>query len=778
MKPNPSVLFRHLSLMLGFIGLVASAAPMLTDANWSTEFGQPGANGDVYALTKDKNGNIYVGGEFTCIGTVFATNIAKWNGSSWSALPYNNIISYGGVGSMACDVAGNLYATAFDNSQIQKWDGTNWTSLDSSPGTTVEETLACDNAGNLYVGGMFTNAGETPANFIAEWNGTNWSALGSGLNSRVYALACDSSGNLYAGGAFTTAGDASAKYIAEWNGSTWSPLGSGVNNAVDALAVDSSGNLYVGGVFTQAGPVNATNIAEWNGSTWSSLGWGTSGTLDTLVFDGDGNLYVGGVFSSSVNGAQLDIAKWNGYTWSNFAYGQNSGYYPDGIIVVSSLTVDKTGVLWAGGDFTAQNGIGADFLAKFPGGVCTDISSGVQMPPPRNFQQVFAMAADTSGNVYLGGQYKGVGGAIATNIAKWNGQVWSTFGTNFLGTGGFAGNVEVMACDNFGNVYVDGDELPSDPMHWNGTNWTTLGSGLNSHANCMACDPEGNLYAGGTLTSAGSISFSGIAEWNGSNWSALGPGINGTVLALALDGHGSLYVAGTFTNAGGVPANNIAEWNGTNWSAIGLGINGTVTCLALDNSGNLYAGGGFAMAGGINANNIAKWNGTAWTSLGAGISGLAAMACDDFNNLYIGGTFTSAGGVPASYFAEWNGSNWLAVGSGFNNFVRSLVRDSYGNVYAGGVFTTEGTNISIAVAELLLSKSSSMVSLANLGSGTNVVIAAATPGISYALDLATNLAAPVNWMPQTTNTASSQTLVFTNVSGYPQGYYRTRYVPQ
>ncbi len=60
--------------------------PTFSDANWISMGGIPGANGRVSAAAADGSGNLYIGGEFTLAGDVFATNIAKWNGSRWSAL--------------------------------------------------------------------------------------------------------------------------------------------------------------------------------------------------------------------------------------------------------------------------------------------------------------------------------------------------------------------------------------------------------------------------------------------------------------------------------------------------------------------------------------------------------------------------------------------------------------------------------------------------------------------------------------------------------------------
>jgi hypothetical protein len=165
--------------------------PTISDADWvSLNPGVQGTDGHVYAMAVDANGHVYVGGDFRVAGTVAANHIAKWDGSTWSAL---------GSG-----VDGEVRALA---------------------------TIGTD----VYVGGTFATAGGVTVNNIAKWDGSEWSHLGSGVegpvpsrNDASHVMALTVMGtDLYAGGSFTTAGGMPAANIARWDGTSWSALGDG-----------------------------------------------------------------------------------------------------------------------------------------------------------------------------------------------------------------------------------------------------------------------------------------------------------------------------------------------------------------------------------------------------------------------------------------------------------------------------------------------------------------------------------------------------------------------
>jgi hypothetical protein len=632
-----------------------------------------GIGGDsavVYALSVSGS-NVFAAGNFTNAGGTAVNYIAKWNGSSWSPLGSGMAGSepYEG-GPVVCALAAsgsNLYvggvftlAGGVAATNIAKWDGSSWSALGSGVsggGNYLSVVYALAVSGSdVYAGGSFANPDGSAATNIAKWNGSSWSALGLGMQTfdHVFALAVSGS-DLYVGGLFGKAGGIPASCIAKWNGSSWSPLGSGLgivypppnDLAVRALAVLGN-NLYVGGGFTTAGGIAATNIAKWNGSSWSALnsgieyGGGHAAYVNALAMSGT-NVNVGGEFTMAGGSPAYFIAKWNASGWSGLGAGIDS--YPDGATFVQDMAVSDSNV-YAAGSFTAASSSPATNIAKWNGTSWTALGSGLG-GGSFSFWEVDALTASGS-NLYAGGIFYTAGGAAATNIAKWNGSRWSALGSGING-GVFGLVVSGSSLYAGGRFTKAGAATATNIAKWNGSNWSALGSGINGAVGALAVSGS-NLYAGGSFTMAGGNLATNIAKWNGSSWSALGSGMNGAVSALAVSGS-NLYAGGWFTMAGGNPATNIAKWNGSSWSALGSGMNGAVGALAVSGS-NLYAGGRFDGASGIQVNYIAKWDGTNWSAMGSGMNANVYALAVSGSDLYVGGAFTTAGGKVSAYVAR------------------------------------------------------------------------------------------------------------------------------
>jgi hypothetical protein len=278
-------------------------------SSWSA-LGSGISNGQVNSLAF--NGSIlYVGGSFTDAGgNVNADYIAQWDGSSWSALGdgVNNAVNAIGVSGLDIYIAGNFTNAGIDINAdyIAKLDGGTWAALGSTPLTGAVNTIVVAGA-SVYAGGDFIDVGgNTNIDRIAVWDGTSWSPFGSGLGATVVSIAL-SGGDVYAGGLFNDAGgNPNADKIAKWDGTSWSALGSGLSNFVNTIAVSGS-NIYVTGNFVNAGgDANADYIAKWDGTAWSALGSTPLNAAAAGMKISGLDLYVGGNFTDASGNANAD----------------------------------------------------------------------------------------------------------------------------------------------------------------------------------------------------------------------------------------------------------------------------------------------------------------------------------------------------------------------------------------------------------------------------------------------------------------------------------------
>ena len=531
---------------------------------WDTQFGLPvpGIAGEIRALAIDRQGNVYVGGAFRAVGGIstVVNNIVQYNvqTNSWSALGTgaNNGVS-GSVNALAVDGQGLVYvggrfaqAVGVSASSVARFNpATNsWSALGTGGGSGTNDivrALAVDGQGRVYVGGLFTQAGGVSANSVARFDpATNsWSTLGTGANNGVTglpilgipdlplppdfppdfvlpgivgALAVDGQGNVYVGGAFTRAGGVSANSVARFNPATnsWSALGTGSSNgvsgsrtpilpipSVSALAVDGQGRVYVGGDFTEAGGVSANSVARFDPATnsWSALGTGANNgvsgdetllsgpSVSALAVDGQGRVYVGGRFTRAGEVSANRVARFDpqANSWSALGTGANNGISGDETSFpgpsVSALAVDEQGRVYVGGDFTQAGGVSARSVARFDpatnswsalgAGVSFSLGSG---------GEVNALAIDGQGRVYVGGRFTRAGGVSANNVARFDPQAnsWSALGTGANnGVGGITSTISV---------------------------------GVNT----FAVDRQGRVYVGGNFTTAGDVVSAYIARWN------------------------------------------------------------------------------------------------------------------------------------------------------------------------------------------------------------------------------------------------------------------------
>ncbi len=637
-------------------------------AKWNGTAWEPvggGVDGEVYAITVSGN-NVYIGGSFTQAGDADALNIAVWNGNYWTNLAAGLDDGNSDATVNALLVSGTtLFAAGYFEmsdtnamTNIAKWNGTTWSpvglGINYTPTGPDDTQVAyvnalAGNAANLFVGGFFNLAGTNSVTNLSQWTGTVWNDVGAGLDyvpllpdddttAEVVSLALQGT-NLYAGGIFNISGATEVDNFAVWNGSTWSMLGGPADDSVNAI-IATNNAVYIGGDFTTIDSVAANGMTRWTNSHWEPLSAGfDGGSVDCLTVTSS-NLFAGGSFTSAGGVTALNIARWNNVNWNTLATGSANAPIGD----VNTLLLSGSNV-YVGGAFDMAGPIAATNVAIWNGSSWTNVGGGVD-------GAVFALAGNST-NLLVGGSFDFAGVVPATNVARWNGSTWSALGN------GLDDTVSAIAT-NGTNIFIGGaftatgSNLLNHVAQWNGINWSPISGGVvdtngGDYVSTLAVSGT-NLFVGGNFQIAGTVAAPFIACWNGNTWSALGTNAIDVVTSLAVSGS-NLYAGGTFAFANSTNA--VARWDGTAWAPVGDEFDVAGPQVAVVGS-NVFAAGQFTAIGTNAPNYIAKFDGQTWIPLAGGLDDVASCVAADGTNVFVGGAFTFAGDSPSYHFGVWN----------------------------------------------------------------------------------------------------------------------------
>lgn len=484
-----------------------------------------------YALKFDNVGNLVVAGKFGFAGGVQVNNIARWNGTSWSAFgaagPSAGLAETGtGVLALGLTPQGEVVAASKSSivgslvhNELMRWNGSAWVNAIPHPAINgAIRTFQILPGGGFVLGGDFKKLGTGNdafhASHLVRWDGANFHRFGNGPDGVVRAARFAANHDLIVGGSFKTIGGIEASGVARFDGENWWPYGSGVDGEVHALALGQNGELYVGGKFDNAGTVASKCVAKWDGMQWVSIDGGVTQTstvpaVQAIALAPNGTLYIGGLFSQSVSGTPLSgIARWQNNAWNSL----NGG----------CLTSDAA-------------------------------------PVPRN-GNVKGLLINSSGHLIACGYFDrmGTGSGTTRHIALWNGTQWSPVGPTATQARPFDPyfGIDCMAMNPDGVLHIGHDVYHSVSRLVSNT-WQPLGNGFSGKPHAFAFDAAGGIYAGGIVTLTGSTMLPrhvlrGISYWNGLRWSSLGNEGLGMdkpapdVMALATDDRGNLILGGDF----------------------------------------------------------------------------------------------------------------------------------------------------------------------------------------------------------------------------------------
>lgn len=477
----------------------AKLDPSAGSITWIKGFGGAGVTFYETGIAADANGNAFLSGYFSGgnLTTPTLTKLGSQDGflfkldGNGSTTWAKNVTGFSAsttatVTATAMDAAGNTYVAGYFSSSVlrigttalskigtqdgfvAKFDGSGtplWAvSQGGSAASVTLNAIAVDSSGLVYVGGHFSNQSlSSPAvtkigttdlfAFKLDASGaTLWAKNfgGSGANLIGFGIAVDGTGNVYLSGtlssgnsvspAMTKVGttDAIALKLDSSGTLSWGKNygGTSVNAYARGIAVDSAGDVYLGGYFsgnnlttlslTKRGTTDAflAKLSSTGSTTWAKNYGGTSANVygRGVAVDGSGNVYLGGFFSSanltvppltklgSFDAFVFKVATSTGNSvWSKGFGGSGSGLYGYGI------AADTSGYVYLGGNFSASNATNPS-MSRIG---TTD---------------VFAIKLNSTGGVDWSANYGGSSATLSGNAIAADGN------GNFAVAGGFSGS--------------------------------------------------------------------------------------------------------------------------------------------------------------------------------------------------------------------------------------------------------------------------------------------------------------------------------------------------
>ena len=385
-----------------------------------------------------------------------------------------------GANAIAVDTNGNVYVTGSSTAANGFSDYTSikyssagvplWTNLYNGPADFLDEALAVavDSSGDVIVTGSVGGSGNY--DFLT----IKYSSEGVGLWTNQYApgasgeaLAVDASGNVVVAG-HGGSGCTTVKYSGAgallWARDNSLGLPGTLAYTKSIMAVDASGNVVVTGHQGSSGSEDFVTVkySSTGALLWTRRYNGPGNSTDRythVAVDASGNVFVTGesantnAFPYNYDYATLKYSSAGVPLWTNRYNGPGNGEDSPKV-----LAVDAGGKVFVTG--SSWNGAYTDWATiKYS-------STGVPLWTNRSsIGDVYAMAVDPSGNVYLSGNSLGSPSDYLT-LAYSNGglPLWTN---RYNGSGNSVDVASGLALDANGNVYVTGSSANNiTPPPW------------------------------------------------------------------------------------------------------------------------------------------------------------------------------------------------------------------------------------------------------------------------------------------------------------------------
>jgi len=629
----------------------------------------PNVDGTVHAIARLDDGKLLIGGDFSSVGGVFQTRLARLNPDGSRDSSFGNPVTGGSVRVIHVAPNGdvliggeNLSVTdlAIPMGALVRFKADGSIDLAFKPVSSGRvDAIIDDGADGFYLGGTFTNVAGQPNAFFARINALGASISGNllGVNAPLHSLLRDAaSGAIFLGGEFTQLGGLPVNRIARLRSDNVrdTRFVADINGSVLALSLTRNGDLLVGGEFTQVNGASRLNFVRLTARGAINTDYperGIDNRVRAVVERGDGDIVIAGDFTRVNNKSVKRIVQFDENSSRSVVLGGTDA-------PIHALQLLSGDHLVFGGEFTDAGGFARNRLARTDGHGIMDetldtaingiVTTVVRLPTHQWL---------------IGGDFTQFDNATRTGLALMNsiGSVITPLSGSAdaqlngvplamaaLPSGEIVIAGEFTSAYNAGAGYVirtNGDASQRSPF-------ANFSADANATVRALAVQPDGKIFIGGDFSQVGGVNRAGIARLNtdgtlDATFNALLSG-GAVVRAIALQRDGKVVIGGTFSSASGTLRNHLVRVNGAGGvldTTFDPNPNGRIDTLLLQPDGDILVGGEFTTLGATSRIRVARLNSDGSVDSGfnaslssAAVARVSALALQADGRVLIGGS--------------------------------------------------------------------------------------------------------------------------------------------
>ena len=570
------------------------------NANGSLDasFNVPGEfNSNILTIAVQSTGSILVGGDFSFFNAAARVNLARLEPNG--ALDPSFTSQVGGFGTSVTHIAvapdDNIFV-AGNYTQIGGVARTNLAKLDSdgtviqefnasiSSGTVNETQVLAD--GKLMIGGR-VSIGPTLIHIARlNYNGTldNTFAADARINSWVSGFTLHPDGRIFVyGSSFMNSSTGEIKNLFMLN-----PTGavdesfsiSSMRNQTSfaKVFVQADGKIILVGEFQRINGVARFSLARVDATgavdqTYTAYtvtkGFQTGSTISTMAFQPDGKILVGGNFVQVAGKPRRSLARLTADGQLDESFNQPDILFTENTSTayLNAIALQPDGKILIAGDFSSVNGQPRNAMVRLNPDGTLDPSFNIGFGPSL---PIWSITLQADGKILIGGQFGFISGTQRKLVARLNsdGTIDTSFDANAsLDVG--AGKKIIIQPDN--KILVTGVWQNSNNqwrgmirLNMDGTRDNSFNVLTNDQGPDMELLPDGKIFIGGFFSSVNGTARAGVARLNADGSldnTFAGGGVNNGINAVARAANGKYIVAGQFSLAQGQPRAGLAAFN-------------------------------------------------------------------------------------------------------------------------------------------------------------------------------------------------------------------------